>query len=229
MSGRALVVLVLGLATAAVLPLSGASAGPSVDIRLRFGDVYRHDPWVWEFVDYYDASPVVVERYYGYGIPAEDLSVALFLASHSRFGVDVILDWRRAGLSWYQITRRCHVSPSIFYTPLPPRVRAYGVYSRPYGYWHRHRHHTYRFSDREAIELVNLRFATSRYGHDPSWFMKERSRGTSYRTIYGRHHDRDDRDWRRDRWRDRRDRDDDRDRGRDRGRGRGRGNGRWNP
>jgi hypothetical protein len=240
MSGRALVLLALGAAAAGLVAPAPTSAGPSVDIRLRFGDVYREDPWVWDFVDYYHASPVVVERYYGYGIPAEDLSVALFLASHSRYDVGVILDWRRSGLGWYQITRRCRVSPAVFYTPLPPRGRAYGVYSRPYGHWQRHRHANYRFSDREAVELVNLRYATSRYGHDPVWFMKERSRGTSFRHIYGsdrRDGRRGERDWRGDDrnrrddrdWRDdgnRRRGNDQDDRGRKNGRGRGRGNGR---
>jgi hypothetical protein len=132
------------LAAVLVTPLTAAAdhdyCSSDVDIHFSYSNhpVY-YDPWVVEFVDYYGCAPVVVERYRTTGFPGEDLAVAVYLSHRSGTSLGLIVDWRRHGLSWYDVTRRCNLSSAVFITPVRSHYDVCGVYARPYARWRSHR------------------------------------------------------------------------------------------
>jgi hypothetical protein len=182
--------LATGLLLAPVLAFAGSAAahdrrgGPDVSLDIHYGSApFADDPWLVDFVGYYGCSPVVVDRYCRAGFPPDDLAVAVYLADRSGVSLDLVVNWRRHGLAWADVARRCRVEPAVFITPIAKPGRACGIYTRPYSYWSRYPKYGWRLSDAEARELVYLRFASDRYDCDPGWVMRERSQGRAWREM----------------------------------------------
>jgi hypothetical protein len=104
--------------------------------------------------DYYHVEPRVVERCTE-SMSEPDVVVALQLARLSGVQLNVILDWRRAGISWFDVTHRCRLGTDIYYVELPPDPGP--PYGRACGYWRKHPRQELRLSDDEVRGFVTLR------------------------------------------------------------------------
>ncbi|RJR51693.1 MAG: hypothetical protein C4576_03370 [Desulfobacteraceae bacterium] len=119
------------------------------------------------------------------GIYPDHVPVVLYLSQMARVRPDVIVDMRLGGLSWLDITVRLGLGPEIYYVPVkvvrsgPPYGKAYGYYKKhPRGDWHH-----IKFSDREIVDQVNLRFLSEHHGYAPERIMNMRSGGRDFVTI----------------------------------------------
>jgi hypothetical protein len=138
--------------------------------------------------DYYHVEPRVVERCTE-SMSEPDVVVALQLARLSGVELNVILDWRRGGISWFDITHRCRLGTDIYYVELPPDPGP--PYGRACGYWRKHPRQELRLSDDEVRGFVTLR-ALSDYSRVPvSEVIRMRKEGyTPARIAESRHQSR---------------------------------------
>jgi len=142
------------------------SDGRLRDLYLAIGDYYRVPP-----------REVVVIRDH-YRCPDEELPVVFFLAERAHVEPAVILRLRAGKKSWFEVAAYYHLSPSIFFIPVtmerigPPYGNAYGYYRKfgPKGDWKKAK-----LSDREIVDLVNLRFMSEHYSMAPERVMEMRS------------------------------------------------------
>jgi len=119
--------------------------------------------------------------------PDLNLPVALFVSRHAHVSVDLILQWRRTGQSWLQISNRLKLAPTIYFLPISER-RMGPPYGNAYGYYWKHkkdRRVQIIVSDREISDLVHLNISTSYFGLPPSQIMGLRAGGNSFSQIYG--------------------------------------------
>jgi len=160
---------------------SGVQADTSVQIRVgtpgfEFGFLYS---------DYYRVEPPVVEHWSRW-LSEPDLVVALHLARRSGVTLEVIVDWRRGGLTWYDITRRCNLTTAVYYVELPGDCGP--PYGRAVGHWRRHRHADLRLSDDEVRAFVQLQALSEHAGRAPGEVVRLRREGMSPREIAASRH-----------------------------------------
>ncbi len=137
--------------------------------------------------DYYRVPPrQVVEFRERYRCPEEDLPVVYFLAARAHVEPAAIISLRMSKMSWLDISFRYGLTPDIFFVPLtvqrvgPPYGNAYGYY-RKYGPardWKR-----IVLSDREVVDLVNLRFMSEHYRMSPESVIAMRGRQNKFVVI----------------------------------------------
>jgi hypothetical protein len=171
----------MGLMAAAGATAAQVDLGISVsDGRLRsfylaVGDHYRVDP------------RVVVDFRSRYRLLDEELPVVYFLAARAHVAPQVVIDLWLGKMSWLDIALRLRLSPEIFFLPLraerigPPYGNAYGFY------WKRGRAGDWRgfvLADREAVDLVNLRFMSEYHGLPPDEIIGLRGRNMSFVGIH---------------------------------------------
>lgn len=124
--------------------------------------------------DYYHAPReeiYAIER----RIPRDEVSIAYFLARESRRDINFITDLRLRGKSWWDISLRLGLNPHTLYV-----VDTYNNYGPPYGMAYGHHHKKYRLSDREIVELVNVRFLSAYHRISPDEVIERRQRGSHY-------------------------------------------------
>jgi hypothetical protein len=138
---------------------------------LSVGDYYR--------VPYREVV-VIRER----GIIYEEVPVVLFIAGRARVAPEVIVDLRLRGRTWMDIILHFGLSPEIFYVPVravpgPPYGKAYGYYkNKPKKEWK-----SIVLDDDDIVNLVNLRFISKHYGHNPDNIIQMRGKGKSFIDI----------------------------------------------
>ena len=123
-----------------------------------------------------------------YRLHDEELPVVFFLAARVPINPSVILDLRLGGMSWLDISFRYGLTPDIFFVSVttarigPPYGNAYGYYRkyRAGGEWRK-----IVLSDREVVDLVNLKFVSEHHGIRPETIMEMRGRGQSFVKING--------------------------------------------
>ena len=112
------------------------------------------------------------------GLPIEEMPV-LFLAA-SRLEVDpaLVLQRRLRGRRWQAVLDSFGIGPSIFYAPIDPAETTRGPFRRLRGLKSEEWDRAF-LSDREVVELANMRFAVDAYGALPTTYMEMRSAGMS--------------------------------------------------
>jgi hypothetical protein len=153
------------------------------DFSLSVGEYYRVPP-----------REVVVVRERGFH--DEELPVVFFLASRAHVAPGVIVDLRRRGLSWMDITLHFGMGPEIYYIPIqatkigPPYGKAYGYYKK----YPKHEWKKIRLHDDDVVNLVNLRFISEHHGYAPENVVRMRGDGSNFvainETVYREKHDR---------------------------------------
>lgn len=138
--------------------------------------------------DHYRVPPrQVVDLRTRYGLLDEELPLVFFLAARAHVGPQAVIDLRLRKTSWLDIGLHFGLSPEIFFVPVamerigPPYGNAYGYY-RKYG-----RAGDWRkvvLSDREVIDLVNLRFLSEYHGLTPDAIIGMRGREKSFVRIH---------------------------------------------
>lgn len=137
------------------------------------------------YSEYYNVEPDVIYECEHMGIPIEDVPVVLFISRKARVRPAVIIKWRLAGMSWYDITIKLRLKPDIFIVPMPAHVHVGPPYGRAYGYWRKHKAIKIRLSDEEIREFVHLRIVSEYYKLEPERVIKLREK-ESYKDIIGK-------------------------------------------
>ena len=117
-----------------------------------------------------------------------DFLVALHVARVTNFDLGVVIAWRRGGMSWDSITRRCKHDGRIYFVELPPEANR-PPYGRAYGHWKRHPRSDVKLSDAAIRELVLVRSVGDHCKLPYAEVARSRVRGESPKAIAerGRH------------------------------------------
>jgi hypothetical protein len=121
-----------------------------------------------------------------YRVRDEELPVVFFLAARTHVLPSVIVNLRVRGLSWLDIAFRYNLTADIFFVPVrvdkigPPYGNAYGHFRR---YRARREWGRMVLSDREVVDLVNLRFISEYHRIAPETVMEMRGRGEAFVAI----------------------------------------------
>ena len=121
-----------------------------------------------------------------YRLRDEELPVIYFLSARARVDPSVIIDLRKQGRSWLDVTLHYGLTSEIYYVPVtvekvgPPYGKAYGYYKK---YRSKKEWKKIVLSDYEVADLVNLRFISEHYKIKPEAVMKMRSQGKNFITI----------------------------------------------
>jgi hypothetical protein len=116
----------------------------------------------------------------------EELPVVYYLAARARVKPSVIIDLRMNRMSWLDISLRFGLTPEIFFVPLtvekvgPPYGKAYGTYKK---YRTKKEWKKIVLSDREVVDLVNLKFISEYHKIPPGKVIEMRGRGRNFVSI----------------------------------------------
>ena len=137
--------------------------------------------------DYYGVQPrYVVDIRDRYRCPDDELPVVFFLATRARVESAAIISLRLKKMSWLDIAFHFRLTPDIFFVPLaperigPPYGKAYGYY-RKYGPardWKK-----IVLTDREVVDLVNLRFMSEHHKMAPEAVIAMRGQESKFFVI----------------------------------------------
>ena len=117
-------------------------------------------------------------------VPDEELPVIFFLAQRAGVTPEVIIKLRLGGKTWMEISSHFGLSAGIFYVPIkkipgPPYGKAYGHFKNK----KKNKWGTIKLTDREIVDLVNLKFITEHYEYSVEDVIKMREQGKNFVTI----------------------------------------------
>ena len=118
-------------------------------------------------------------------IPDDEIPVALFIAQRAMVSSATVINFRRRGESWWDISVRFGLSPEVYYVPVtvapgPPYGRAYGHYKKK----SRNQWRTIVLTDAEIVNLVELRFLSEHYRVAPERIIEMRGRDRDFVAIH---------------------------------------------
>lgn len=177
------------LMTAALVgAVCGAAAwGAQVDLGLAVSDGRLRSFYI-AVGDHFRVAPrAVLDLRTRYRLLDDELPVIYFLAARANVGPQVVVDVRLGKRSWFEVAVHLGLSPEIFFVAVhqerigPPYGNAYGYYRKhgTAGEWRK-----IVLTDREVIDLVNLRFLSEYHGLAPDEIMVLRGRHTSFVRIH---------------------------------------------
>jgi hypothetical protein len=181
---RKLVIPALSLLLMAA-SVSLAYAQANVGVSIGPGGVKGFDLSIGAYFHVPETSVLLVRN--RYRVADEELPVVFFLAARAGVAPSVILDLRRGRLGWLDIALRYHLTPDIFFVPVaaehigPPYGRAYGNFRR---YRERREWRRVVLTDREVVDLVNLRFLSEYHRVPPERVMELRANGKAFVSIH---------------------------------------------
>jgi hypothetical protein len=169
------VTLVLGMAL--MTPTVGAAAQ---DINPAHADYFRA---VASFFDLPTSEVVILGDW---DIPAEEIPVALFIASRAGVSAEAIGALRGAGQSWSELAGRYRVTASILHVPIRDGAsagRLSGVYDRyrqtPVSDWP-----SIALTDGDIIALVNVRVISQSVGASTEEVFRRTESTSSFIELY---------------------------------------------
>jgi hypothetical protein len=118
------------------------------------------------------------------GLQDEELPVLFYLSSQTGKKPEALLELRRKGKSWMDISMQFGLRAGAYYVPLkeakgPPYGKAYGHFKNtPKKKWD-----SIRLSDADIVNFVNLKFLSGHYGCSPDEVVKMKAKGKSFASI----------------------------------------------
>ncbi|MBP7706133.1 MAG: hypothetical protein KA243_02690 [Candidatus Aminicenantes bacterium] len=176
---------VLALTAAVLVPAAAAAAQADLGISVSDG---RLRSFYIAVGDHYRVAPRdVVDFRTRHRLLDEELPVVYFMAARAHVGPQVVVDLRIGRRTWFDVAVRLGLSPEIFF--LPVRAERIGPpYGNAYGYYRKHGRggdwRTLVLSDREVVDLVNLRFLSEYHSMTPDDIIVLRGRQTSFIRIH---------------------------------------------
>lgn len=135
--------------------------------------------------DYYRVGEREIQTIRGHGISDEELPVIFFISERAHVDARRIVDLRAAHNMWTKLAFRFGLTPDVFYLPVssdviaPPYSKVYTRFrTTPKMEWK-----TISLSDRDVINLVNLRFISEYHKLTPEQVIDMRSRGKTFVQI----------------------------------------------
>jgi len=177
------------LVTCIGLLLSQASVGAQVrdvDLGVSVSDGRLRSFYLAIGDHYHVPPPQIVQIRDRYRLPEDELPVVFFLATRARVEPSAIINLRIRKMSWLDISFHYGLTPDIYFVPLvvgrvgPPYGNAYGYY-RKYGPakdWKK-----IRLTDREVVDLVNLKFMAEHHKMAPEDVIAMRGRKNGFVVI----------------------------------------------
>jgi hypothetical protein len=135
--------------------------------------------------DYYRVPEVEIAGIRNSGISYEELPVVFFIAETARTEMQRVIELRLTNRTWAEIAFRFGLTPDVFYVPLATAPTA-SPYSRPYSRYNsrpKREWKTVWLTDRDVVNLVNLRFISQSYGTPPEQVVRMRSEGKTFPEI----------------------------------------------
>ena len=173
-----------GLAVAAALMVSwamlpaGAVAQSPQDARAYLRAV----------AEYFGTPAGEVSILADWNMSADEIPVALFLATRAGVSPEALVALRSSGRDWTELARRYQVGPAQLHVPFarPPTsgllAGAYEQYQgRPPGDWGQ-----VSLSDEDIVALVNVRVLSSALGMRPDEVLQRRTSAGSFAEVYAR-------------------------------------------
>jgi hypothetical protein len=153
------------------------------------GEIAANDQLVRNFYlaieDYYRIPEPEILGLVEQGLSYEELPVAFFIAERSKTETHRVMEMRQAGKTWTEIAFRLGLMPDVFYVPVGTPVtslpfgHAYNSYSRkPKREWK-----TVSLTEKDVVNLVNLRFLSDDYGCPPERVIEMRAAGKTFMEI----------------------------------------------
>lgn len=173
---RALAVTV-ALMASAVLPMAvAAQDGPDARAYLR------------AVAEYFETPAAEVSILADWGMPPDEIPVALFVATRAGVSPEALVALRRSGRSWVELTGRYQVGAGQLHVPFaqPPAsgllFAAYEQYQgRQPAEWGQ-----VSLTDEEIVALVNVRVLSSALGMRPDEVLTRRASAGSFVEVYAR-------------------------------------------
>lgn len=131
--------------------------------------------------DYFKAPKEELTLVRNQRIPEDELAVVFYLSQRAGVTVQAVIDLRKAGRSYAEITDLFQLSPAIYYVPIksepvPPFGKAYGHFKKQSkSEWKK-----IQLGDDDVINLANLRFISNHCRVAPDDVMKLRGSAKGY-------------------------------------------------
>jgi hypothetical protein len=113
----------------------------------------------------------------------DDLLVAMHLMRITGMDFETVARWRRSGLGWDEITRRCRRDCSVYRVEFPSDAKPGKPYKRGHAQWRKDPYGDLTLSDDEIHAFVLVRALAEHAGLAPIEVVRLRKRGDSPREI----------------------------------------------
>jgi hypothetical protein len=162
------------------LLLAGLAAGAGSAAALDLSNEYR-----MAVADYYGVSYDLVADLVELGITDEELAVNLHVADRAEADAIEVAKTRLAGKSWSAVTKEMGLGADIFYMIVASKVksRSYAPIFQRFSATSQQKWAEIAFSDKEIIDLANLRFVSSHYDYSVFEVMAMRDYGKTFMRI----------------------------------------------
>lgn len=179
-------IIAVALAAALVGPLL-AQGGATLEIGIQDGKIRN---FYLSLGDYFGVEAVklaqIRQKYINH-IQDEEFPVIMMISSRAGVEPGAVISLRLRGRSWFQIATQLRVRPDVFFVDMgenrigEPYGRAYGYYKKfgRGGKWG-----TASLSDREMIDLANLKFESEYHKMPPARVMEMRGQTQSFVEIH---------------------------------------------
>lgn len=126
--------------------------------------------------NFYQAAPGEVALLRENNVPYDEMPVVLFIVREAHVSPASLIDLRRRGVSWFDISIRYGIQPETYLVPGGP------PYGKAWGYYRKQGRVVF-LRDTDIVDSVNVRFLSSYYGIPIEEIRELRSHGAGYYVI----------------------------------------------
>jgi hypothetical protein len=131
--------------------------------------------------NYFNVSEKEILRCGRRHVLEEELPVVFFLAQKAGKSSGTIVNLHDRGMSWMRMAQHFNLGPRIFYVSAGGEVKK-SPYQKIYEYYLGNRSRI-QLSDADVVNMVNLKFISDHYGHDPQEIILMRNKGKTFPDI----------------------------------------------
>lgn len=132
--------------------------------------------------DYFRVSEEQITDVKNSGISDEELPVVFFIAQRTNLGPEAVTTVHSGGLNWMQVAYHFRLNPWIFYTFLPGDTTAHTFFEKIYEEY-KNPNNKMNLTDKDMVNLTNLKFLSEYYGRDPKEIVGKRTSGKTFQEI----------------------------------------------
>ena len=165
-----------------LIPTSGQSADISAGLSISDGHLKSFHLAISDYFKLPEREVIAVRER---KIPDEELAVIFYLSQRAGVTPQAVIELRKAGKSYLEITLLFQLSPAIYYVPIkkdpgPPFGKAYGHFKkRSKSEWKK-----VELDDDDIVNLVNLRFISNHCHASPDDVISLRAKSKSYVLLH---------------------------------------------